>query len=601
MLKPIKTTAFFLLLSLISLPLWSAQAKPDDELHWQGWSSDLFDRAQQQNRFVILDLEAIWCHWCHVMEETTYRDKEVVELLKQKYITVRVDQDTNPDLLARYGDYGWPATIVFAPDGTEIVKRRGYINPRFMRSMLQAIIDDPSPGPSVIPRQPVTPSSTAGLSTEQQQQLLDRYFELFDAENGGWGFIHKFINADAMDYALAKAQQGEKLYEFMARQTLHAALDLIDPVWGGVYQYSDKLDWQSPHFEKIMSIQTQYLRLYSQAWSLWQKDDHRQAADAIYSYLNEFLKSPDGLYYTSQDADLNLETDGHDYFPLDDQQRRALGMPHIDTHIYSKDNAWIIRSFVAYANATGQQEPLHQAKAIADKLQHRFALPDGGYKHAENDVTRPYLPDSLAITEAWLALYQATGDDSWVHKAVNTLGFINRTFRDDENGGYSNTQVSKNAIGVFAKPVKHRDELTQLVRAANLAYHYSGDKLMVSIRDHAMKYMTSDVMLKGRFFLAGLLLAQQEINHEPIHITIVGQKSDPLASQLHQQARKYPVDYLRIDWWDRTQGPLINNQIQYPELERSAAFACSANSCSLPVFESDKLHAAVDRLLQPVP
>ena len=98
---------------------------------------------------MILDLEAVWCHWCHVMEKTTYANPEVQELLASKYLPVRVDQDANPDLANRYGDWGWPATIVFGPDGTEIAKIRGYIEPERMQDLLKAIIDDPSPGPSV--------------------------------------------------------------------------------------------------------------------------------------------------------------------------------------------------------------------------------------------------------------------------------------------------------------------------------------------------------------------------------------------------------------------------------------------------------------------
>ena len=81
---------------------------------WSGWDDDLFARATAEKRFVILDLEAVWCHWCHVMEKTTYANPGVQELLASKYLPVRVDQDANPDLSGRYGDWGWPATIVFA-------------------------------------------------------------------------------------------------------------------------------------------------------------------------------------------------------------------------------------------------------------------------------------------------------------------------------------------------------------------------------------------------------------------------------------------------------------------------------------------------------
>lgn len=163
----------------------TAVSAEDKGLVWEDWSPEIFTRAQAEQRFVILDLEAVWCHWCHVMEKTTYADSEVVALLKSKYLTVRVDQDANPDLSNRYGDWGWPATIVFAPDGTEIAKRRGYIPPKPMAGLLKAIIVDPSPGPSVVPEPEVTPSTTPFLSEAQRAELARRSEIAYDAENAG--------------------------------------------------------------------------------------------------------------------------------------------------------------------------------------------------------------------------------------------------------------------------------------------------------------------------------------------------------------------------------------------------------------------------------
>ena len=110
------------LLRIAAVALAALAASPSlaEELKWNDWSDDLFTRAAAEKRFVILDLEAVWCHWCHVMEKTTYADPEVTSLLSEKYLPVRVDQDANPDLSSRYGDWGWPATIIFAPDGSEI-------------------------------------------------------------------------------------------------------------------------------------------------------------------------------------------------------------------------------------------------------------------------------------------------------------------------------------------------------------------------------------------------------------------------------------------------------------------------------------------------
>src|SRR5580704_2184311 len=107
-----------------------AHAAAPEKLHWQPWSDDAFAQARQQHKFVLLDLEAVWCHWCHVMDDITYKDPVVIRLLNEKYVLVKVDQDSRPDISNRYQDYGWPATVVFAADGSEIVKRQGYIPPR---------------------------------------------------------------------------------------------------------------------------------------------------------------------------------------------------------------------------------------------------------------------------------------------------------------------------------------------------------------------------------------------------------------------------------------------------------------------------------------
>ncbi|MGH9423768.1 MAG: DUF255 domain-containing protein, partial [Thermoanaerobaculia bacterium] len=213
-----------LLLLLLALPL---SAKP--AIHWESWSDDVFARAKREHRFVLLDLEAVWCHWCHVMGEMTYSDDRVIALMNRRYIAVRVDQDSRPDLSNRYEDYGWPATIVFAADRSEIVKRSGYIPPVPMASMLQAIIDDPSPGPSVVKEETPTFSSDAALSPKLRAQLEKSYIDRYDAKNGGWGFMHKYLDAPSVEYALARARRGDAASAKMARQTIDGERNLLDP------------------------------------------------------------------------------------------------------------------------------------------------------------------------------------------------------------------------------------------------------------------------------------------------------------------------------------------------------------------------------------
>jgi len=107
----------------LTFPVFAGKAVPNNGgPHWAPWSDGIFAEAKREKRFVLLDLEAVWCHWCHVMDETTYKDPATLALLKSKYITVRVGQDSRPELSNRYEDYGWPATVVFNADGQEIAR-----------------------------------------------------------------------------------------------------------------------------------------------------------------------------------------------------------------------------------------------------------------------------------------------------------------------------------------------------------------------------------------------------------------------------------------------------------------------------------------------
>src|SRR5262249_17348944 len=173
------------------------------------------------------------------MDDTTYRDPAVVRLLQSRYTLVKVDQDSRPDLSNRYEDYGWPATIVFDSNGHEIVKRQGYLPPAVMRSMLEAIIRDPSPGPSVRPEIKLTAPRNPILSTVVRRQLKTNYLEGYDQNEGSWGTNQKLLDRDSVEYSMVlSAKNNDGQAEHMARQTLGGQLHLLDPAWGGVYQYS---------------------------------------------------------------------------------------------------------------------------------------------------------------------------------------------------------------------------------------------------------------------------------------------------------------------------------------------------------------------------
>jgi len=456
--KRIKINALLLLLGVMCLPASADEKSP--EIVWQSWTEDLFEKAQRENKFVILDLEAVWCHWCHVMEEVTYRNPMVVALINKKYIAVRVDQEANPALASRYEDYGWPATIVFAPDGTEIITRSGYMDPLIMTSLLQAIIDDPSPGPSIMPKVNVRPSKSAFLTELQKKEIQDFFNEVYDQEFGGWSQLHKFIDADSLEYAMMLAGKGDKKLELQSRKTLDAGLNLIDPVWGGAYQYSDKSNWKSPHFELIMLFQRDNLKTYSLAYARWKDKKYLHAAQSVYAYLTEFLLDPEGGFYTSQDADLSMDVDGHQYYALDNKQRRKLGLPRIDKAIYARENGWAIQGLLALYNVSNDSGILKQAITAAKYIIKNNRI-GNGFSHRAGDTAGPYLNDNVSMARAMLDLYAATGDRDWLAKTERTVKFIDVTFSDPQGGGFISAIEKGNKVGVFAKPVKKYEEISQ--------------------------------------------------------------------------------------------------------------------------------------------
>ncbi len=573
----------------------ATQASENDKISWQPWSDAIFAQAKRENKLVILDLEAVWCHWCHVMDEKTYHNPEIVKLIQQNYIAIRVDQDANPDISIRYEDYGWPATVIFAADGSELVKRRGYIPPENMVKILQAVIVDPTPGPSIVEIKAVTLGSGSEFSSKQRDKIVSTIHRGYDVAQGGWGTTHKFILAPNLEYALIKARQGDKVFEKKARETLDKAIALIDPTWGGIYQYSDRGRWNSPHFEKIMSFQADDLQLYSLAYSQFNEPRYLKAARDIARYLTTFLSSPDGAFYTSQDADVNNKIDGHAFYRLDDKGRRAIGMPRIDKNIYARENGWAIRGLTALYDATGDKAILNRAIQAANWIGANRSLPDGGFKHGETDRAGPFLGDTLAMAEAYLALYISTGDRVWLEKSRAGMAFIEKNFKSTV--GFAAAITPKNSKGVFKQPLLQMESNVSVARLANKLMHYTGNQQYKASALHAMQYLVALDAPDNMRYLAGPLMAADELATDPAHITIVGNKSDPAAQALYQKALQYPAVYRRIEWWDQTEGKMPNADVQYPTLAKSAAFICVNHACSTPIFAPEKLHAKADNLI----
>jgi uncharacterized protein YyaL (SSP411 family) len=504
------------------------EGAPREELPWATFSPETFARAKAEHKYIVLDGSAEWCHWCHVMEATTYHDAEVRKLLDKHFIAEKVDVDSRPDVEERYGDYGWPATVMFAPDATEIGKYRGYINPEKFKGILEDIVasgvadkkaEASSKSAAKAPKTALSEEHLLWIQREIDVQLEDYY----DEDEGSWGRQQKAPLGWNNAWTLRKAAAGDDKAKAQALFTLDKQSKLIDPVWGGIYQYSAARDWDSPHFEKLMTFQAPALDNYATAYAMTKDAKHLARARAMLAFLDRFMKSPEGGFYTTQDADLNAHDrgkafmDGHEYYGLDEKGRLARGIPRIDTHEYGKENGLAISAYCTMYEVTKDPAVLASAEKAARRILATHATDRGGITH---DVIVPekkaqlYLSDNASFGLALVRLYEVTKNDDYLKKARVIADFMIAELTDEDSGGMFASTKDPDAVGVFAtRRVPFEDNVAAVRMLSHLARAVpAGSAKKYSVAIDRLLRATSrpeDIKSRGRM-IGDYLLALDE-------------------------------------------------------------------------------------------
>jgi uncharacterized protein YyaL (SSP411 family) len=505
------------------------EGAPREELPWATFSPETFARAKAEHKYIVLDGSAEWCHWCHVMEATTYHDPEVRKVLDKHFIAVKVDVDSRPDLEERYGDYGWPATVMFAPDATEIGKYRGYIAPEKFKGILEEIVasglaekkaDDKTKPSAKAPRTALSEEHLLWIQREIDVQLEDYY----DEEQGSWGRQQKAPLGWNNAWTLEKAKKGDETAKAKAIFTLDQQSKLLDPVWGGIYQYSAARDWDSPHFEKLMTFQAPALDNYATAYRLTNDAKQLARAKAMVGFLDRFMKSPEGGFYTTQDADLNAHDrtkkfmDGHEYYVLDEKARLARGIPRIDTHEYGKENGLAISAYCTMYEATKDAAVLATAEKAARRIGTTHATPRGGITHDVVDAANPakqlYLSDNASFGLALVRLYEVTKNDEYLKKARALADFMIAELTDEQTGGMFASTKDPDAVGIFAArrvPFEENVVVVRMLSHLARALPAAEAKKYASALDRVLRATSKPEDIKSRGRMIGdYLLALEE-------------------------------------------------------------------------------------------
>lgn len=452
---------------------------------WEKYGAAAFERAAREKKNILLMGSASWCHWCHVMDETTYRDPRVGKILAENFVVIRVDIDEHPDIGDRYSDWGWPATILLSSRAEEIGKYRGYIAADDLVPILSAVLSGPltkseasvDPG-SLLPTPEVLPWIAA--------QTLMKMDDWFDNAEGSWGSYQKVPIGENITVELRRAKHGNTAALTRAIFTLEKQKVMIDSVWGGIYQYSAAKHWNEPHYEKLMPYQASNLEAYARAAKETGRPDFMEDARKIAQYLSTLLSNPEGGFYTSQDADVGSHDehanfiDGDVYYRLNDTERKKLGMPHIDDHVYAYENGLAIAAFCAFYEVTKETETLKRAIRAAEFILKGHVDADGLLRHdAKNTNSNRYLADSASFGLALIRLYQVTKDPVWQERAEKVAMAIEKNFLDPTTGAFWAHTKDAAAVGVFAQ---RQRPFSPNVQAARLFTALGGDYQSKALR-----------------------------------------------------------------------------------------------------------------------
>lgn len=426
---------------------------------WESYGAAAFERARREKKPILLVGSASWCHWCHVMDETTYRNEEVGRLLGDHFVAIRVDIDERPDIAERYGDWGWPATILLSPEADEIGKYRGYMDAERFLPMLRGVLDKPiSQGASAafvdVGMMPAPVEALPWIAAHTLVKLDDWY----DAAQGSWGFQQKVPIGENVVVELRRAAHGDQKALERAMFTLEKQRVMIDPVWGGVYQYSAAADWNAPHYEKLMALQTANIEAYARGYAQTGRKDFLEDARKIARYLTTMLSSPEGGFYTSQDADVGSHdehgffVDGDVYYRLGGSERRKLGMPRVDEHVYAYENGLAIAALCVLYEVSRDGEVLARALRAGEWIMKGHVDAEGLLRHeAKSPSQVRYLVDSAAFGLAMMRLYEATKDSVWRERAERLALSLEGRLVDTATGALWGQTTDVSAGGVFAQ------------------------------------------------------------------------------------------------------------------------------------------------------
>lgn len=566
------------------------------EIGWMPWGEEAFERAQSEDRPILLSISAVWCHWCHVMDETSYSDPGVIDAINAQFVPIRVDNDRRPDVNARYNMGGWPTTAFLAPDGTTLTGAT-YLPPQQMHRALDEIARFYAERKSEIAERSAelhartpeaTPVEEGELNDAPVGELIDQLERAYDEEYGGFGDAPKFPQPEVHEFLLSewRLTGNPRLHEMVAKTMLSMARGgTYDHVEGGFFRYSTTRDWSVPHFEKMSEDHAGLLRILAALVTFAPTEEFRATLTSAMNYVRSVLRDPKtGFFAGSQDAD-------EAYYELTLEERRRLPSPYVDRTSYTNWTCALAGAQCLVARALDDDGLLTEALQTLDNVAKQLVAQDGLLYHVLAPDAAPQvrglLTDQVAYVRALLDAHEVSGEMRFLERARAAADATIENFQAADGAFYDRLR-GDDAFGRLALPDRPMTEnglfADALLRLAALTAqtHY---------RDRAKSILQlyfAGVRAAGAFAATYVRALRRYLMPELI-VRVVGEPAQ--TDEFREAALRLPSPLISI----RTLMPLDAEAFEMPR-ER-AAYVCVTGTCGAPVREPAQLRAAYDALV----
>ena len=463
---------------------------------WEPWGDGAFVRARTEGKVVLLSIGATWCHWCHEMDRTSYADPEIVSLINERFVPVRVDADERPDIGDRYNLGGWPTTAFLTAEG-DVLGGGTFVPVERMRGVLGRLANGFEAEPRKANRE--SPTASRDSRAHEAGALTQSVFASFDPVHGGFGIEPKFPLTAPVQLAVDLWRTtGDARYEAIALSTLDAmGWDaLYDGVDGGFFRYAATRDWQLPHHDKLLDTNASLLRLYLNAGVALQLPRFTERAADTLRYIQNTLADPvDGAWRASQMADPAY------YAGSTPLERGNLPAPAVSDRIYADATAAMVSA------------ALHAARVFEDEGLRSFAVkslervlvscykPGSGVAHWSDGQPRGrgLLADQVSTATACLDAFDATGNVVYEMMAEELAHFALRLMWDDGSGGFFDRahDTTNDEIGLLRQGLKPFVLNCDAARMLRRLAASSGDHEFGSSADRALAAMAPFAFEQG--------------------------------------------------------------------------------------------------------